>query len=35
VKGRRGRRHKKLPDDLKGKKISWKLSEERVEHSRW
>jgi len=28
VKGRRGRRHKQLLDDLKEKRVYWKLKEE-------
>jgi hypothetical protein len=35
VTGRRGRKHKHLPDGLQKTKISWKLREERVDRSRW
>jgi hypothetical protein len=33
--GRRGRRHKQLLDDLKEKKIYWKLKEEALDRTVW
>ena len=33
--GRRGRRRKQLPDDLKEKRRYWKLKEEAVGRSLW
>jgi hypothetical protein len=33
--GRRGRRRKQLLDDLKEKRIYWKLKEEALDHTLW
>jgi hypothetical protein len=33
--GRRGRRHKQLLDDLKGKRRYWKLKEEALDRTMW
>jgi hypothetical protein len=35
VKGRRGRSHKQLLDDLKEKRGYWKLKEEALDHTLW
>jgi hypothetical protein len=35
MKGRRGRRRKQLLDDLKGKRIYWKLKEEALDRTLW
>jgi hypothetical protein len=33
--GRRGRRHKQLLDDLKGKRRYWKLKDEALDRTLW
>jgi len=35
VTGRRGRRHKQLLDDLKGKRLYWKSEGEALAHTLW